>query len=154
MDLYEMYVRDGDDFAEVKKFILREFTAVAKEIKVYEDTEHTLRVGSDVLNVHVSDKVSDVSSRIAFIGEEYNMELDYHIQFDQFYEEDESRGWKESDRQRLKLMEAVIRKNEEDCIVLFNGCQSVLERRNNVIVADGRYLRDLDVEYTDRILEE
>lgn len=154
MDLYEMYVRDGDDFAEVKKFILREFTAVAKEIKVYEDTEHTLRVGSDVLNVHVSDKESDVSSRIAFIGEEYHMELDYHIQFDQFYEEDESRGWKESDRQRLKLMEAVIRKNEEDCIVLFNGCQSVLERRNDVIVADGRYLRDLDVEYTDRILEE
>lgn len=154
MDLYELYVRDGDDFAEVKKIILREFTAVAKEIKVYEDTEHTLRVGSDVLNVHVSDKVSDVSSRIAFIGEEYNMELDYHIQFDQFYEEDESRGWKESDRQRLKLMEAVIRKNEEDCIVLFNGCQSVLERRNDVIVADGRYLRDLDVEYTDRILEE
>lgn len=154
MDLYEMYVRDGDDFAEVKKFILREFTAVAKEIKVYEDTEHTFRVGSDVLNVHVSDKVSDVSSRIAFIGEEYHMELDYHIQFDQFYEEDESRGWKESDRQKLKLMEAVIRKNEEDCIVLFNGCQSVLERRNDVIVADGRYLRDLDVEYTDRILEE
>lgn len=154
MDLYELYVRDGDHFAEVKKFILREFAAVAKEIKVYEDTEHTLRVGSDVLNVHVSDKVSDVSSRIAFIGEEYNMELDYHIQFDQFYEEDESRGWKESDRQRLKLMEAVIRKNEEDCIVLFNGCQSVLERRNDVIVADGRYLRDLDVEYTDRILEE
>lgn len=154
MDLYHLYVRDREDLAQVKRFILRELAAVAKDVKVRQDEEHTFCVESDVLVVDVYDKFSYLSSSITITGEAYDMELDYYVRFDQFYEEDESQGWRKSDQQRLKLMEAMIRKNEEDCIVLFNGSLSVLERRNGVIVADGRYLHDLDVAYVDRILEE
>lgn len=144
MEIYVLYMQERNNFTEFKKFILHQLELLAKEIEIKKNNEHECVAYCSAFLIRVRDK----SLKMDITKEEYNMDLDYEIWFDLYYSEDQS-----TYQMMMKFMETLICKNQEQCIVLFNGCRSVLERRNKVIIGDRSMLPYLNVKYIDQKLE-
>lgn len=145
MDLYSLYMQDSTGFPEFKEFVINKVKAIVKEICIFKNDEHELFVSSYAFNVQVRDR----SSMMDHISKEYNMNLDYDIWFDVFDSEDWS-----YDGMMMEFMKTLILKNDEPFIVMFNGCISVLERRDKVIRGERAMLPYLDMQYIDQRLED